>query len=123
MGGAVATRSWPALAGFAIVVAHLPQFLHRLLDGDEAIYGSIAVLTNLGGGLYGDGGVDNKPPGTFWIYALTFRVFRAYQTWAVHAAAFIARAVTCSPIYLRALALAPPSAGLLAALPYGVLPP
>ena len=74
MGGAVATRSWPALAGFAIVVAHLPQFLHRLLDGDEAIYGSIAVLMNLGGGLYGDGGVDNKPPAIFWIYALTFRV-------------------------------------------------
>ena len=79
MGGAVATRSWPALAGFAILVAHLPQFLHRLLDGDEAIYGSIAVLMNLGGGLYGDGGVDNKPPGIFWTYAATFDLFGNYQ--------------------------------------------
>lgn len=121
MGGAVATRSWPALAGFAILVAHLPQFLHRLLDGDEAIYGSIAVLMNLGGGLYGDGGVDNKPPGIFWIYALTFRVFGAYQTWAVHAVAFIAMAVTCSLIYLIARDLATPRAGILAALFYGVL--
>src|SRR2546428_11704602 len=96
MGGAVATRSWPALAGFAIVVAHLPQFLHRLLDGDEAIYGSIAVLMNLGGGLYGDGGGDNKPPGIFWIYALALRAFGAYQTRAVHAGAFLAMAVARS---------------------------
>src|SRR5438874_12557932 len=44
--------AWPALAGLAVIVAHLPSFVHRLLDGDEAIYGSIAVLMNLGGGLY-----------------------------------------------------------------------
>ena len=121
IGGAVATRSWPLLAGFAIAVAHLPQLLHRLLDGDEAIYGSIAVLMNLGGGLYADGGVDNKPPGIFWIYALTFRVFGSYQTWAVHAVAFIAMALTCLLIYLIARDLATPRAGILAALFYGVL--
>src|SRR5438477_284261 len=50
---------WPALAAVAILVAHLPSFVHRLLDGDEAIYGSIAVLMNMGGGLYAYGGVDN----------------------------------------------------------------
>src|SRR5947208_1560215 len=106
MGGAVATRSWPALAGFAILVAHLPQFLHRLLDGDEAIYGSIAVLMNLGGGLYAEGGVDNKPPGIFWVYALTFRAFGAYQTWAVHVVALIAMGATSYLIYLIARDLA-----------------
>src|SRR5437773_1356644 len=109
------------LAGFAIAFAHLPQLLHRLLDGDEAIYGSIAVLMNLGGGLYGDGGVDNKPPGIFWIYALTFRVFGAYQTWAVHGVALIAMSATCVLIYLMARDLATPRAGILAALFYGVL--
>src|SRR6059058_1258032 len=126
MGRGVATGSWgnplwPALAAIAALVAHLPQLLHGVLDGDEAIYGSIAVLMNLGGGLYADGGVDNKPPGIFWVYALTFRFFGAYQTWAVHAVAFIAMAVTCSLIYLIALDLATPRAGILAALFYGVL--
>src|SRR5881628_4180430 len=102
MGGAVATRSWPALAGFAILVAHLPQFLHRLLDGDEAIYGSIAVLMNMGGALYADGGVDNKPPGIFWVYALTFRVFGPYNMTAVHAVAIIVTAATCVVVFLIA---------------------
>ena len=112
---------WAALAGLAILVIHLPQFVHRLLDGDEAIYGSIAVLMNLGGGLYADGGVDNKPPGIFWVYALTFRAFGAYQTGAVHALAFIAMAATSVLIFLIARELSSPRAGVLAALFYGVL--
>src|SRR5207245_10618086 len=88
------TAAWPALAGLAVIVAHLPSFVHRLLDGDEAIYGSIAVLMNLGGGLYGAGGVDNKPPGIFWVYALTFRVSGAYQMTAIHAVGFAPMALS-----------------------------
>ena len=103
------------------MVAHLPSFLHRLLDGDEAIYGSIAVLMNLGGGLYDSGGVDNKPPGVFWIYSLTFRLFGAYQMTAVHAVGFVAMAATCVLIFLIGRDLAGTRAGLLAALFYGVL--
>src|SRR5437016_11756162 len=106
MGGAVATRSWPALAGFAIVVAHLPQFLHRLLDGDEAIYGSIAVLMNMGGALHGSSGVDNKPPGVFWVYAATFRGFGAYQMAAIHTIGFLAMAATCVLMFVIARDLA-----------------
>lgn len=103
------------------MVAHLPSFVHRLLDGDEAIYGSIAVLMNLGGGLYGPGGVDNKPPGVFWIYALTFRGFGAYQMTAVHAVGLVALAATCVLIFFTARDLAGARAGLLAAFFYGVL--
>src|SRR2546427_12745143 len=121
MGGAVATRSWPALAGFAIVVAHLPQFLHRLLDGDEAIYGSIAVLMNLGGALYGDGGVDNKPPGIFWTYAATFDLFGTYQMTAVHLVALVVVAATCVVLFLVGRSISSPRAGLLAATFYGLL--
>src|SRR3989475_11933095 len=121
MGGAVATRSWPALAGFAIVVAHLPQFLHRLLDGDEAIYGSIAVLMNLGGALYGDGGVDNKPPGIFWTYAATFDLFGTYQMTAVHVVALVVVAATCVVVFLIGRSISSPRAGLLAATFYGLL--
>jgi 4-amino-4-deoxy-L-arabinose transferase-like glycosyltransferase len=117
----VAPGVWPLLVAIAVVIAHAPSFLHRLLDGDEAIYGSIAVLMNMGGALYGDGGVDNKPPGIFWTYALTFRVFGAYNTNAVHAVALLVTLATCSLVYLIARDLASRRAGLLAALFYGVL--
>ncbi|HEY0829609.1 MAG TPA: glycosyltransferase family 39 protein [Candidatus Dormibacteraeota bacterium] len=113
--------AWPALAGLAVIVAHLPSFLHRLLDGDEAIYGSIAVLMNLGGRLYGSGGVDNKPPGIFWVYTLTFRVFGAYQMTAIHAVGFAAVAATCLLIFKLTRDIADTRAGVLAGLFYGVL--
>ena len=112
---------WPALAAVAILVAHVPSFVHRLLDGDEAIYGSIAVLMNMGGGLYADGGVDNKPPGIFWVYALTFRLFGAYNTAAVHAVGFFVLAATCVLIFLIARDLSGTRAGVLAGLFYGLL--
>ena len=119
----VSWRSWafPVLAGLAIIVAHLPSFVHRLLDGDEAIYGSIAVLMNTGAPLYGAGGVDNKPPGVFWIYALTFRVFGEYQMTAIHAVAFIALAATCLVLFWIGRAVSGSRAGFLAALFYGLL--
>ena len=120
---AINWRTWaaPLAVGLVTIVAHLPSFLHRLMDGDEAVYGSIAVLMNMGGDLYGAGGVDNKPPGVFWIYALTFRVFGAYQMTAVHAIAFIAMGATCVILFFIARSIAGDRAGVLAALFYGVL--
>ncbi len=115
-------RSLGVAAGaLAIFLAHLPEFTHRLLDGDEAIYGTVANLMNLGGPLYGAGGVDNKPPGIFWIYSLIFRAFGNYQMTAVHAAGFIAMAGTCVLIYLIARDAHSHGAGFLAALFYGLL--
>src|SRR6266581_5317889 len=115
------TAAWPTLVGISIFALHLPEFLHRLLDGDEAIYGSIAVLMNMGGALYGSGGVDNKPPGVFWAYAAAFRGFGPYQMTAVHAMGFLAMAATCVLMFVIARDLAGRRAGLLAALFYGVL--
>jgi dolichyl-phosphate-mannose-protein mannosyltransferase len=116
-----AIRVWPVAAGVLVAAAHVPVLLHRLLDGDEAIYGSIAVLMNMGGALYGDGGVDNKPAGIFWVYALTFRAFGAYNMTAVHAVAIVVLAATCVLVYLIARDIASPRAGLLAAFFYGLL--
>jgi 4-amino-4-deoxy-L-arabinose transferase-like glycosyltransferase len=112
---------WPAAVALLVAFAHVPEFVHRLLDGDEAIYGTIAALMNMGGDLYGAGGVDNKPPGVYWVYSLTFRLFGTYQMTAIHAVGFVAMAATCVLLFLVARDLAGRRAGLLAALFYGVL--
>ena len=114
----MSAAAWPLGVAAVVALAHVPEFVHRLLDGDEAIYGSIAVLMNMGGDLYGAGGVDNKPPGIFWLYALTFRMFGDYQMTAIHAAGFIAMAATCVVIFFIARDIAGRKAGLLAALFY-----
>jgi 4-amino-4-deoxy-L-arabinose transferase-like glycosyltransferase len=99
----------------------MPSFAHRLLDGDEAIYGSIAALMNAGGRLYDDGGVDNKPPGIFWVYAAIFRVAGNYNMTAIHLVGLLVMGATCVLIFLVARSLAGLRAGLLAALIYGIL--
>src|SRR5258708_2283900 len=89
---------WAGLIAVTIFIAHLPSFLHRLLDGDEAVYGSIAALLNTGGELYGTGGGDNKPPGIFWVYAAAFRAAGTYQMTAVHRIALAVVPGTCVPL-------------------------
>src|SRR5713226_6258793 len=91
---------WVVAAAGPVLITHAPSFFHRLLDGDEAIYGSIAALMNLGDPLYAQGGVDNKPPGIFWVYAVTFRVFGTYQMTAIHAIALLFIAATCLLLFM-----------------------
>jgi hypothetical protein len=112
---------WAGLIAVTIVLAHLPSFVHRLLDGDEAIYASIAALMNTGAPLYGTGGVDNKPPGIFWIYAATFRAAGTYQMTAVHAVGLAVILATCVLLFVIGRDLGAVRAGLLSALFYGVL--
>ncbi len=113
---------WLAATGSAIVLLlHLPSFVHRLMDGDEAVYGSIAALMNTGGRLYAEGGVDNKPPGIFWTYAATFEVFGRYQMTAVHALALLFVVGTCVVLVLIGTEIECRRAGLVAGALYGVL--
>jgi hypothetical protein len=114
-------RLWAAAVAVVVVVAHVPAFFHRLLDGDEAIYGSIAALMSLGGRLYAEGGVDNKPPGIFWVYAATFHVTGTYQMTAIHLVGLIVMLATCSLLFVIGRSLYGVRAGLLAALIYGIL--
>lgn len=109
------------LAAIAIVLPHVPSFFHRLLDGDEAIYGSIAALMNMGGLLYAEGGVDNKPPGIFWVYSATFRVFGTYQMTAIHAIALLVVVATAVLIFLAGRQVGSTRAGVLTAIFYGVM--
>ena len=112
---------WAGAVAATVVVAHLPSFLHRLLDGDEAIYGSIAALLNTGGQLYGTGGVDNKPPGVYWVYAATFQAAGTYQMTAIHAVGLAVVLATGALLFIIGRDLSCNRAGLLAALFYGVL--
>src|SRR5665213_3915986 len=112
---------WGSLAVAVIVLTHIPSFFHRLLDGDEAIYGSIAALMNGGGALYAGGGVDNKPPGIYWVYAATFHLAGTYQMTAIHAVGLLVMAATCVILFVIGRSLAGLRAGLLSALTYGIL--
>ena len=114
---------WPWAAGVAVAVllVHLPSFFHELMDGDEAVYGSIAALMDGGAKLYAEGGVDNKPPGIYWVYAAIFDLFGRYQMTAVHVVGLLVVAATCALLFLMARELAGVRAGLLAALIYGVM--
>ena len=112
---------WAGLIAVTVFIAHLPSFVHRLLDGDEAIYASIAALLNGGGQLYGAGGVDNKPPGIFWVYAATFRVAGTYQMTAIHAVGLMAVAGTCCLLFVIGRDHGGFRTALLAALFYGLL--
>jgi hypothetical protein len=114
-------RVWGLAVAAIVIVAHLPAFFHRLLDGDEAIYGSIAALMNLGGKLYAEGGVDNKPPGIFWVYAATFHVAGTYQMTAIHLVGLVVMLATCSLLFVIGRSVYGVRAGLLAALIYGIL--
>src|SRR5260370_17550538 len=112
---------WVAAVAAPVRLAHAPAFFHRLLDGDEAIYGWIAALMNLGDPLYAQGGVDNKPPGIFWVYAVAFRVFGTYQMTAIHAIALLTIAATCVLIVVAGSQRAGSRVGILAAIFYGVM--
>src|SRR3981189_3712243 len=112
---------WAGLIALTVTVAHLPSLVHRLLDGDEAIYASIAALMNTGAPLYGAGGVDNKPPGVFWVYAAMFQAAGPYQMTAVHAFGLAVMLSTCVLLFAIGRDLGGPRTGLLAALFYGVL--
>src|SRR6202165_2845193 len=112
---------WGAIVAAVVVLARLPSFAHRLVGGDEAIYASIAALMNTGRPLYADGGVDNKPPGIFWVYSATFHVAGTYQMTAIHAVGLLAVLATCAIIFTIGRSLAGVRAGLLSALIYGIL--
>jgi 4-amino-4-deoxy-L-arabinose transferase-like glycosyltransferase len=112
---------WTLVVAIPVFIVHLPSFFHQLMDGDEAVYGSIAVLMDGGARLYAEGGVDNKPPGIFWVYAGVFDIFGRYQMTAIHLVGLLVVAATCLLLFVIARDLAGIRAGVLAALLYGIL--
>jgi 4-amino-4-deoxy-L-arabinose transferase-like glycosyltransferase len=109
---------WLALA-FAAVL-RWPLFLRPLQDLDEPNFASIAALCNAGGPLYGDGGVDNKPPGIFWAYQLAFAFGGRFAMAAVHLLCILVVLATAFVLGRVARRLGGERAGVYTALLYGV---
>lgn len=112
-------RYW-FIVGLVITIFHAPLFTKPFVDSDEAVYASIAALNNELGQLYGPGGVDNKFPGIFWIYAAVFRVFGRYSMHAVHAVTIAFVLATSAVLAAIASRVGHKSAAGIVAMFYGV---
>jgi 4-amino-4-deoxy-L-arabinose transferase-like glycosyltransferase len=86
------------LFGFLL---RIPYFLHTMQDIDEGCYAGIAAILMDGGLPYRDA-VENKPPGIFYIYLLTFLLFGKYNMQAVHMVTFAW--TLCTAVVLSILA-------------------
>lgn len=113
-------RYW-LLVALTITLVHSPSLTKPFLDSDEAVYATIAALTNSVGHLYAEGGVDNKFPGIFWIYAGVFRVFGQYSMTGVHAFTVFVVLATSGLLALIAARIGYKSAGGIVALFYGIV--
>ena len=112
-------RHW-LLVGLAITLIHAPLLTKPFVDSDEAVYASIAALTNDVGHLYGIGGVDNKFPGIYWIYAIVFRIFGQYSMNAVHLLTILVVLATSAVLGAIASRIGNKSSAWMVALFYGV---
>ena len=108
------------LVGLVITLIHAPLLNKPFVDSDEAVYASVAALTNSVGRLYAEGGVDNKFPGIFWIYAGVFRVFGRYSMHAVHVLTIIFVLATSAVLAHIVSRFASGPAVWLTALFYGI---
>jgi hypothetical protein len=112
-------RTW-IIVGLLVALIHAPLLNKPFVDSDEAVYASIAALTNSVGRLYAEGGVDNKFPGIFWIYGAVFRVFGQYSMNAVHVLTIAVVLATCAVLGRIVSRIGNESAVWLVALFYGI---
>ncbi len=112
-------RTW-LLVGLVVTLIHAPLLNKPFVDSDEAVYASIAALTNSVGHLYAEGGVDNKFPGIYWIYAAVFRVFGRYSMNAVHVLTILVVLATCGVLGRIVYRIGNGSAVWAVALFYGI---
>lgn len=112
-------RPW-LLVGLVITLIHAPLLTKPFVDSDEAVYATIAALTNRVSHLYAEGGVDNKFPGIYWIYAIVFRFFGQYSMNAVHGLTILVVLATSAVLGAIAVRIGNKSAAWLVALFYGI---
>jgi 4-amino-4-deoxy-L-arabinose transferase-like glycosyltransferase len=92
-------------------------FVHTLQDIDEGSHAAVAA-TLMNGGLPYLNAVNNKPPGIFYIYKITFLLFGRYNMTAVHMVTFFWTLATATVLSALAGKLGGKNAALCALLFY-----
>ncbi len=119
-------RSFPAILGAIVAVLHLPAFVVKILDPDEAYIATVAMVLRNGGQLYVDT-VDRKPPGVFWIYAGLQWLTGSTALWIPRCAGMVAHTLTAWLVWRIARHVTTERgaaiAGILSAISSGALIP
>jgi 4-amino-4-deoxy-L-arabinose transferase-like glycosyltransferase len=110
---------WAAAVLLLAVLTRLPALVHPRAIDDEGIYAVVALEIVDGGKPYVDA-IERKPPLLFWTYASVFRMAGKYNWAALHSAAVFWTLLTMVGLYAVARRLFDHTAGLSAALLYGV---
>lgn len=95
----------------------IPYFLHTMQDIDEGSHAAVASALLNGGLPYVDG-VNNKPPGIFYVYLVIFFLFGEYNMIAVHMVTFLWTIATAVILSTLANKLGGEKAALFALLFY-----
>ena len=69
-------------------ILRIPYLFHTMQDIDEGCHAAVAAAL-MDGGLPYLTAVDNKPPGIFYIYLVTFYLFGKYNMTAIHMVTFL----------------------------------
>lgn len=110
-------KSFLYLIAFIILwslLLRIPYFFHTLQDVDEGMHAANAVTLMNGGTIYVDAVADNKPPGIYFIYYITFLLFGAYNMVAIHAITYLCTLTTALILGFLAYKMIGKSAALLA---------
>ncbi|MBN1569533.1 MAG: hypothetical protein JXA73_16940 [Acidobacteria bacterium] len=94
----------------------IPYFFHTMQDIDEGSHAAIATAL-LNGGLPYIDAVDNKPPGIFYVYLVTFFLFGKYNMAAVHMVTFLWTIATAAILGILAKKLEGDRMGTVTSVP------
>ncbi|HEY9382707.1 MAG TPA: glycosyltransferase family 39 protein [Gemmatimonadales bacterium] len=115
-------RAWALWLVLLTAVSRLPLLVHPRAVDDERVYSVVAHEMLDGGKPYRDA-IERKPPALFWTYAAIYRVVGKYNWAGLHLAALLWVLLTMAGLYAIGRALFGATAGLIAALLYGVYQP
>src|SRR5262249_40495147 len=95
---------------FAVLLAHLPGYLHQLFDPDEAAIATMGMVVARGGTLYRDV-IDRKPPLAPLVYAGSFARTGTRDLRALHLVAGVELALAALVVASAARRVAGAAAG------------
>ena len=91
----------PVVLLLVVFVLHLPGFVDRVLNNDEAYIATVADVLGSGGRLYVDA-VDRKPPGVFYLYHWLFEITGSRALWIPRMLGVVAHAATAVLVWVFA---------------------